>query len=40
MFDTQIEGVDHVLQVFLIHVEYYLDKFVFDVELFHNSQSL
>ncbi len=32
VFDIQKKDVDHVLRVFVIHVEYYLDKFLFDEE--------
>ena len=32
VFDIPKKDVDHVLQVFVIHVEYYLDKFRLDEE--------
>ena len=32
VFDILKKDVDHVLLVFVIHVEYYLDKFLLDEE--------
>jgi hypothetical protein len=40
MFDIQKKDVDHVLQVIVIHVEYYHDKFEFDDKELHDNQFL
>jgi len=40
IFDIQKKDVDHVLQVIVIHVEYYLDKVEFDEELLHDNRFL
>lgn len=40
LIDIQKIIVDHVLQVILIHVEYYLDIILIDEELIHDNQFL